>query len=118
MEGEAGEEESDGDEDRWAEIDREDEGEDGAEHPGEGRVEEEAGFAGVPGGGDVPVGVEGAVAELVCGVEPALEVEGEVLAGGGAVEEERVEDEEDGEGDEEVCALGGGGWRGGGHGLL
>ena len=58
------------------------------------------------------------MAELLRGVEPALDVEGEVLAAGGAVDEEWVEDEEDGEGDEEVCALGCGGWRGGGHELL
>ena len=106
MEGEAGEEEGEGDEDRRAEGGGEDEGEEGAEQPGERGVEEEAGFAGVPGGGGVPVGVEGAVAELLGGVEPALEVEGEVLAAGGAVDEERVDDEEDGEGDEEKRASG------------
>ena len=58
------------------------------------------------------------MAELAGGVEPALEVEGEVVSAGGAVEEERMKDGEDGEGDEEVCALGCGEWRGGGHDVL
>ena len=56
--------------------------------PGEGRVEDEAGLAGVPGGGDGPVGVEVAVAELAGGFEPVEEVEVEVVAAGAAVEDE------------------------------
>jgi hypothetical protein len=47
------------------------------------------------------MGVEGAAAELSCCVEPALEVEGEVLAAGGAMDDERVDDQQDGEGNEE-----------------
>ncbi len=51
------------------------------------------------------MGIEGAVAELLCGVEPALEVEGEVLSAGRAVDEEGMEDEEGGERDEEQRLL-------------
>ena len=118
MEGEARGEEGYCDEDGGAEGDGEDEREDGSEEPGERRVEEEAGLAGVPGGGDVPVWVEGAVAELLGCVEPALEVEGEVLAAGGSVDEKRVDGEQDGDGDQEQRALGRGGLSGGRHALL
>ena len=48
----------------------EDEAEDGSERPGDGGVEDEAGLAGVPGGGVGPVW-EGEVGELGGGFEPA-----------------------------------------------
>ena len=118
VEGEAGGEQSDGDEDRGAEGDGEDEREDGSEQPGERRIEEETGLTSVPGGGDVPVWVEGAVAKLLRCVEPALDVEGEILAAGGTVDEKRVDGEQDGDGDQQQRALGCGGLSGGRHELL
>ena len=67
---------------------REDEAEDGADGPGEGWVEDEAGLAGVVGGSVGPVRVEVAVGELAGGFQPAEEVEVEVVAAGAAVEDE------------------------------
>jgi len=76
------------------------------EEPGERWVEEEAGLAGVPCGGEGPAGVV-AVAELLGGVEPALDVEDLVVAAGVAVEDEGEDCEEGGETEE--CADGEGG---------
>ena len=71
-----------------------DEAEDGADGPGDGRVEDEAGLAGVPGGGVGPVRMEVAVGELAGGFEPVEDVEVEVVAAGAAVEDERKDGDE------------------------
>lgn len=76
--------------------DGEDEGEKCSENPGEGWVEDKAWLAGVPGGGGGPVGII-AVAELVGGIDPVLDVKEKVVAAG-AVEEKREYGEERGEG--------------------
>ena len=99
VEGEAGGEECDEDEDRRRGGDGEEDGEDGAQHPGERWVEEKARLAGVPCGGEGPARVEGSVAELLGGVEPALDVEDEVVAAGAAVEQQREDREQRGEGE-------------------
>jgi hypothetical protein len=80
----------------------EDEAEDGSDGPGEGRVEDEAGLAGVPGGGVGPAGEEVAVGELAGGFEPVEDVEVEVVAAGAAVEDERKDSDERGDRDEQV----------------
>src|SRR6266851_2476391 len=85
---------------------RHDETEEGSDDPGDGRVEDEAGFAGVPGWGVGPVGVEGSVGELSGGFEPVEDVEVEVVAAGAAVAEEGDEDDERGEREDQVVEAG------------
>ena len=80
----------------------EDEAEDGSDHPGERWVEDEAGLAGVPGGGVCPVEEEVAVGELAGGFKPIEDVEVEVVAAGAAVEDEREDSDERGDRDEQV----------------
>ena len=71
--------------------------EEGAEGPGERRVEDEARLAGVEGGGEGPVRVQVAVAELARGLHPVEQVEVEVVAAGAAVEEEWEDGDEGGQ---------------------
>ena len=99
------------------------EGEEGADGPGEWGVEDEAGFAGAPGGGRGPAWVEVAEGELPSGLLPGEEVEVEVVAAGAAVQEKGGDGEQGGERDEEEGQPGGlrgeavRGLAGGGHGL-
>ena len=88
-----------------------DEAEEGSDGPGDGWVEDEAGFAGVPGGGVGPVRMQVAVLELPGGFEPVEDVEVEVVATGGAVEDEGEDGYERGEREDEVVeAVWFGGW--------
>jgi hypothetical protein len=80
---------------------RQEKSEEGAECPGEGWVENKAGFAGVPGGSLGPVGVEVAVRDLAGGFEPVEEVELEVVATRWAIDKKGDNGQEGGERDKE-----------------
>ena len=65
-----------------------DEAQERTDGPGDGRVEDEARFAGVEGRSVGPVGVEVSVGELAGGLEPVEDVEVEVVSTGAAAEDQ------------------------------
>src|SRR5215475_13152026 len=83
---------------------RENSSEEGADRPGEWRVEDEAWLAGIPCGSVGPVWVEIAVAKLFESLEPVDEVKVVVVAAGGASDDERKNGDERGYQDEEIGA--------------
>ena len=98
-EGEAGSGEGDPGEGGGDELPGEHEAEQAAEDPGNGGIEEEAGLAGVVGGGEGPVR-EAAVAKLDGSFEPAQEVEVEIVAAGGSTEKDGEDGKQSHEGDQ------------------
>ena len=79
---------------------RQQEPEDGTEGPGQGRVEDEAGFAGIEGGSVCPMG-ERSVRELGCGFEPAEEVEVEIVSAGRTLDQHGKDGNERGGGNDD-----------------
>ena len=63
--------------------------EESSQHPGEWRIEQEARLARVPRSREDPVRIEGSVTHLVGGIEPALNVEDEVMSTGVPVMDQR-----------------------------